>query len=439
MDSNKFLANQTLNEWLNYLEKNSPSHKIQLGLERIAQVAKRLNVHCSNAKVITIAGTNGKGSTVNALECIYHSAGYKVGSYTSPHLIYFNERIKINLTAISDEALCEIFSLIETARGLIELTYFEVATLAALVYFSQQQVDVILLEVGLGGRLDATNIIDSDLAIITTIDYDHQEYLGTTLNQIAYEKAGILRQGKPFVYADNDPPLSILTVAENLATRTFLYGRDFNFSDPDDGSWCFCTANTQIKNLKKPLIQLKSASAAIMACKVLESTLPLPREAIAQAMNRIFVPGRLQVQNIEEKSLCILYDVSHNAQSVQLLAKTIRNYPQKGRIHAVFSALKYKDILGLINSIKDCIDHWYLAQLDNPRGADAEYLLSMAKKAEILAEICYTSPLVAFEEAMTQAKAEDLIVVFGSFFTVSQVMSSQHKLLKERGCYETGY
>jgi len=438
MDSNKLPANKTLSQWLKYLEKNSPSHKIQLGLDRIAQVAHRLNVQCIDAKIITVAGTNGKGSTVNALESIYHCAGYKVGSYTSPHLMFFNERIKVDLKPISDNSLCEVFNLIESARGSIELSYFEVATLAALVYFKQQAVNIIILEVGLGGRLDATNIMDADLAIITTIDYDHQEYLGTTLDEIGYEKAGILRKEKSFIYADSNPPMSILHVADSLNTNTYLYERDFKFSEGKAG-WQFSSATQQVENLKRPSIQLKSASAAIMACEVLKRSLPVPLDAIAQAMSIIFVPGRLQIQKLEEKDINILYDVSHNPQSVQLLVKTIKEYKQRKKVHAVFSALKDKDILGLIKPIKDCIDHWYLAELNNPRSASMDYLLSMGKKAEILAEICYTSPLVAFEEAMTQATAGDLILVFGSFFTVGQVMSSQHKLLKERGFYETGY
>ncbi len=430
MVSSKALANWNLAQWLNYLETKSPSHKIQLGLERIAQVAERLNVQCLDAKVITVAGTNGKGSTVNALECIYHSAGYKVGSYTSPHLIHFNERIKVNLKPINDKELCEVFNLIESTHGSIELSYFELSTLAALVYFKKKKLDIIILEVGLGGRLDATNIIDADLSIITTIDYDHQEYLGTGLEEIAYEKAGILRQEKPFIYADLEVPNSILRAVKTLNTPIYLYDKDFGFCEEGDGYWSFHAGAEIITQLIKPLIQLKSASAAIMACKLLEQYLPVAPKDITQAMDIIFVPGRLQLQRLEEKKLDVLYDVSHNAQSVQLLAKTIKAYKHRKKVHAVFSALKDKNILGLIIPLRDCIDHWYLAQLDNPRAAPADYLLSMGKKAEILAEICYTSPLVAFKEVLTHATVGDLIVVFGSFFTVSQVMSSQHKLLE---------
>ena len=428
MSQDKRAANRTLSEWLNYLEKNNPSHLITLGLDRIAQVAQKLGVQCPKAKVITVAGTNGKGSTVNALESIYHCAGYKVASYTSPHLIDFNERIKVDLKPISNQPLCDIFSLIESERGSIELSYFERATLAALIYFKQQEVDLIVLEVGLGGRLDATNIIDADLAIITTIDYDHQEYLGDTLDAIGYEKAGILRQNKPFIYADIQPPASILQRAESLNTPSYLYSIDYYSSIESEEYWQFFAEKLHIKNLSIPSIQLKSASAAIMACHLLTNSLPLDVSAIYKAMSLIFVPGRLQIHKIEEKELTVLFDVSHNPQSVELLAKTIKELGLKGKIHAVFSALKDKNILEIIKPIRDCIDHWYLAQLDNPRAASMDYLLAMAKKAEILAEICYTSPLVAYEKAVMQAKAGDLILVFGSFFTVSQVMSSQQTL-----------
>lgn len=413
----------TLEQWLNFLEQSYPSHKIQLGLERVLQVAQRLEVIHLGAKIITVAGTNGKGSTVNALETIYHCAGYNVGSYTSPHLIHFNERIKVNLNAIDDNELCEAFLIIETIREEIELSYFERATLAALYIFKQKQLDVIILEVGLGGRLDATNIIDTDLAIITTIDYDHQDYLGTTLDVIGREKAGILRAGKPFIYADNEPPKTILQRAEQLNVPSFLYGKEFSF-DEQDSTWDFKTKNHEINQLNKPKIQLKSASAALMSCSILQSHLPVSSDSVHEAMNHIFVPGRLQLQSIKHKNIQLLYDVSHNPQSAQLLAKTIKTKIQCNKVHAVFSALKDKDIAGLLAPMNDCVDYWYVAQLDNFRAASPDYLLSQCKKAEIKAKICYTSPLVAFEEALTKVDPGDLIVVFGSFLTVSQVLGS---------------
>lgn len=438
MGTQKTSTDRNLNQWLHYLENNSPSHKIKLGLERVAQAATRLNVQHPCAKVITVAGTNGKGSTVNALEHIYCRAGYKVGSYTSPHLIHFNERIKLNLKPITDDALCEVFSLIAKRFDSIELSYFEWVTLAALVYFKQQGVDLIILEVGLGGRLDATNIIDTDLAIITTIDYDHQEYLGDTLEQIAYEKAGILRANKPFIYADRNPPKSMLEVANTLNAPIYLLDKDYQFTQESETNWSFTNSKNEFNHLKKPPIQLKSASAALMASQLLSEFLPVSLTAINEAMNLIFVPGRLQIEKIHQKELTVLFDVSHNAQSVQLLAKKVNELVNKrearsSKVHAVFSALKDKDILELINPLREYVDHWYFAKLDNSRAASADYLLSIAKKAEILVEFCYTSPLVAFDEAMTQAEPGDLIIVFGSFFTVGQVMSSQYKTFEKKG------
>jgi dihydrofolate synthase/folylpolyglutamate synthase len=406
-----------LNQWLNNLE-NRNIQEIQLGLTRIMEVAKKLDLHISACKVITVGGTNGKGSIVGALETIYHTAGYKVGSYTSPHLIYYNERIRLNLIPITDADLCNAFHLIEEVRGQTHLTYFEFATLAALWYFKKQKLDILILEVGLGGRLDATNIIDADLSIISTIDYDHQDYLGSTLDAIGYEKAGILRQGKPFIYADDNPPSSIVNVAKDLAVPFYLYGKDFSMQEQDD-FFEISFFDKQIKNLTKPKIQLKSASAAIVASLLLENELPVAHEYLSIAMNDIFIAGRLQ---LIQGSMGILYDVAHNAQSARLLAKTIKTLNIKGQIHAVFSALKDKDIIGLIYPLKDCVDRWYPAQLDNKRAASATLLLSIFKEAGVCIEFCYNSPLVAFNTALNQAKTGDLIVVYGSFFTVSQVM-----------------
>ncbi|MCL9684631.1 bifunctional tetrahydrofolate synthase/dihydrofolate synthase [Legionella maioricensis] len=420
-------SNWDLNQWLNSLE-NRNTQEIQLGLTRILEVAERINVCAFDCKVITVAGTNGKGSTVSALERIYHTAGYKVGAYTSPHLIHFNERIRVNLKPISDEDLCQAFNFIEDARDSVLLTYFEITTLAALLYFKQQNLDVIILEVGLGGRLDATNIIDADLSIITTIDYDHQDYLGSTLESIGYEKAGILRQGKPFIYADNNPPSSIIKVARDLATPCYFYDTDFSI-DQQGGCWEFNWRGKRIKELPKPKIQLKSASAAIMACLLLDQELPVSQRHLSLAMEKVTIAGRLQ---FHQGSISILYDVAHNGQSARLLAETLKSKEINGQVHAVFSALKDKDILGLIFPLKDCVDRWYPAQLDNKRASSASLLCSIFEDAEIFVEVCYTSPLIAFQKALSQATAGDLIVVYGSFFTVGQVMAAQHNILEQK-------
>lgn len=412
-----------INEWLRDLETRN-TQEIQLGLTRIKDVAQILHLQLPGCRVISVAGTNGKGSTVTALETIYHSAGYKVGSYTSPHLIQFNERIKVNLTPISDDDLCQAFSIIEEARGEVLLTYFEMTTLAALWYFKKMKLDIIILEVGLGGRLDATNIVDADLSIITTIDYDHQDYLGDTLDAIGYEKAGILRSGKPFIYADNDPPASITKRAAQLASPAYLYDHDFSIQEKDS-TWSIHygekTGLFSIYELPKPSIQLKSAAAAITACFLLEQYLPIAHTHLQSAMQRIFIPGRLQ---LHRGAVDVLYDVSHNPQSVKLLAETLQKM-KKTKVHAVFSALKDKDILNLIMPLKDCIDYWYPAQLDNKRAADADLLITILRDAAISVEFCYTNPLIAFEAALKQSRLGDLIVVYGSFFTVSHVMANR--------------
>lgn len=402
-----------IDEWLHDLETRN-TYEIQLGLTRILEVARKLCLQLPGCPVITVAGTNGKGSTVTALETIYHVAGYKVGAYTSPHLIQFNERIRSNLTPISDEDLCQAFSIIEEARGETILTYFEMTTLAALWYFKKMKSDIIILEVGLGGRLDATNIVDAELSIITTIDFDHQDYLGNTLEEIGYEKAGILRSGKPFIYADINSPSSVTDIAKQLAVPAYFWGQEFSIQE--QGSVWNLYYDEKLKfpsiyGLPKPSIQLKSAAAAITACLLLTRYLPVELTHFQIAMQRIFVPGRLQ---LHEGTVSTLFDVSHNSQSARLLANTLRTM-KKTKVHAVFSALKDKDILGLIMPLKDCVDHWYPAQLDNKRAASEELLLTFFKNAEIFVEVCYNSPLIAFETALKQAKPGDLIVVYGSF------------------------
>lgn len=413
-------------QWLHNLEHRN-TQEIQLGLTRILEVAKTLEVSTPVCKVLTVGGTNGKGSTVRALETIYHTSGYKVGSYTSPHLIHFNERIRVNLNPVSDLDLCRLFTRIEETRGSVQLTYFEFVTLAALLYFKEQSLDLIILEVGLGGRLDATNIINADLSIITTIDYDHQEYLGTTLEAIGYEKAGILRQNKPFIYADSKPPFSILKIAKDLAVPSYLLGKHYEIQEYDD-RWNLSIGHKTINDLPKPQIQIKSAAAAIVACTLLQSDLPVSEEQLKSAMLKIFIPGRLQ---LVKGRVDILFDVAHNAQSARLLADTIKKMSGSRKIHAVFSALKDKDLFGLISPLKDCVAYWYPAQLDNKRASTTEIMLSLFEEAEIFVEICYTNPLSAFQTALSQAKDGDLIVVYGSFFTVGQIMTVQHNILEQ--------
>ncbi|MFI4918270.1 MAG: bifunctional tetrahydrofolate synthase/dihydrofolate synthase [Legionellales bacterium] len=420
---NKPWAEWDLTQWLDVLA-NTNQQEIQLGLTRILSVALKLKLQIQSCKVITVGGTNGKGSTVSALEMIYHTAGYKVGAYTSPHLLSFNERIRVNLVPISDDALCLAFGIVEEARESIVLTYFEMTTLAALLYFKQQNLDVIILEVGLGGRLDATNIVDADLSIITTIDFDHQDFLGDTLDAIGFEKAGILRKDKPFIYADSNPPSSIIDVVKKLNTPHYFYGIDYSIVTHLE-DWELHYLDQHLIHLPIPKIQIKSAAAAIMASILLQHDLPVSSKHLDCALEAVFIPARLQL--LQRGDISILYDVSHNPQSARLLADRLRTLKNSTKIHAVFSALKDKDIIGLINPLKDYVDCWYPAQIDPlscARAAEADFLLAKLREAEIFVEICYNSPIIAFEAAFKQAMAGDIIVVYGSFFTVSDVMSS---------------
>ncbi len=410
----------TVPQWLEHLEHRA-AEEIQLGLDRITIVAQSLDLKTLTPTVITVAGTNGKGSTVTALETIYRNAGYQVGAYTSPHLLKFNERIRVNGFPISDTELCAAFFEIEMARQNTFLTYFEMATLAALLHFKRCALDVIILEVGLGGRLDATNCIDADLSIITTIDFDHQEYLGNTLEAIAYEKAGILRSGKSFIYADEHPPLSILDVVQKLGVTPYFYNKNYLFQ-VNDQNWTF-TSSSFVLELPIPAIHLKSASAAIMASIILNEALPVKREDLILAMKQIYVPARLELQ---KGDVSILYDVSHNSQSAKLLADTVNRMQWQGRIYAVFSALKDKDILQLILPLKDCVHRWFPAELNNKRAASHHLLQEKFRESQIVVDFCYNSPGAAFEAAYKQAEHGDLILVYGSFYTVSQVLTEKH-------------
>lgn len=416
----------TLNQWLIDLENRHPK-EIQLGLTRITSVAKRLNVLTPDCKVITVGGTNGKGSTVSALEALYHHAGYQIGVYTSPHLLTFNERIRVNLNPITDAELCAAFMRLDEARGDTFLTYFEMTTLAALLHFKDYPLDLIILEVGLGGRLDATNIMNPDVSIITTIDFDHQDFLGNTLDAIGFEKAGILRETKPFIYADLNPPESILQVAKHLNVSSYCYGIDYVIHEHAH-DWELQYASHSLSHIPKPRIQLKSAAAAMMACIVLKDDLPITDQQYREAMDKVFIPGRLQL--VQQGHVAVMYDVAHNPQGARLLADTLKKMRWKGHIFAVFSALKDKDILGLILPLRDCVHRWFPAQLDNKRASDADLLLSKFRDAEINVEICYTTPLSAFDSALNQAEEGDLIIIYGSFYTVSHIMTAQHKILE---------
>ena len=421
------LINTTpLDEWLALLE-NRHLQEIQLGLERVKTVAERLVLCHLEACVIAVAGTNGKGSTVAALEAIYLAAGYQVGCYTSPHLLVFNERICVNKSPITDEDLCAAFAIIEQARGETHLTYFEMTTLAALYHFKSHALDVVILEVGMGGRLDATNSIDAHLSIITTVDLDHQEFLGDTIEHIGFEKAGILKPGQQFIYADRSPPVSVMEQARALSIPAICFGRDYSYSATENMLTIVLPTGDAVQ-LHRPSIHLNAAAAAIVASDLLRGVLPVSVLQWNEAMRAVAILGR---QHVVPGSITTVYDVAHNPQAVELLAGFIARLQTIGKVHAVFSGLKDKDLCGLIRPLLTCVDFWYLATLTGKRSA-SEALLQSAFQAEAGAEApYYRHPEEAFRAAQQQANPGDLIVVYGSFLTVAAVMAIGRRIQEE--------
>jgi len=406
-----------LSEWLEFLE-NRHQQEIQLRLANAQDVAERLNLLDLRVPVITVAGTNGKGSTVAALVAIYKAAGYRVGSYTSPHLLHFNERICVNQEPINDVALCNLLIRIEEARAETSLTYFEAVTLAGLLYFSESALDVIILEVGLGGRLDATNMIDADLAIITTVDLDHQHYLGPDKESIGYEKAGIMRPNTHCVYADESPPMSVLAHATAINATMYCLGVDYSLHADHNALQISQRDGTSI-TVPLPNLNQKAAAAAIVASSLLTDKLPVNQQNWVSAMQHVHIPGR---QQWVHGDVVVLYDVAHNPQAALLLADLVRQHRPKGAIHAIFSGLQDKDLGGVIRPMLPLVDHWYPALLSGKRAA-GEQLLKAVFAAELgYSPTCFQDPLAAYDQVMQCAKEGDLIVIYGSFLLVSAIM-----------------
>lgn len=410
----------SLSEWLHYFE-NRPQQEIQLGLSRIKTVAEQLKLIPLDTIVISVAGTNGKGSTVAMLEAIYCEAGYRVGAYTSPHLLFFNERIRLNQQPISDDSLCQAFTRTEEARGSIHLTYFEMATLAALLTFKQSQLDVVILEVGLGGRLDATNIVDADLAIITTIDFDHEEHLGNTVEAIGFEKAGILRQNQMSIYADVNIPSSIVRRAYDLNVQMMCLNQDY-FYELHDNQLKVSFASGKTICLPQPLLHPNAAVAGVIASQRLMSSLPITLASLEKSVQSVYLAGR---QQVIYDTICTVLDVSHNPQAVRLLVtrvKSLMSDRPTGKIHAVFSGLKDKDLCGLINPMHSLVDDWYSAVLDSHRAASLSMLAEVFEQSVGVKPRMFDSITEAYQAARQRARPGDIIIVYGSFFVVSPII-----------------
>lgn len=413
----------TLDDWLAWQEQFHP-RPIDLGLERVASVFTRLAIQPLNIPTITVAGTNGKGSCVAFLEAIYLAQGYTVGAYTSPHILRYNERIRVNGRAVSDAEICAAFERIDAVRADTSLSFFEFGTLAALDIFSRKPVDVRILEVGLGGRLDAVNIVDADVAVVTTIGLDHVDWLGHTLEAIGREKAGIFRAAAPAVIGDPGIPASVLAVAEEKQAIPLSIGRAFNYQKQAD-HWEWWSDALKLNALPMPALQgehqFRNAAAVIMAVMSLHARLPVTPAAIAQGLQDVRLTGRFQ---LIPGDVPVLLDVGHNPQAVQTLLAHLQTHFAGVRIHAVFAMMKDKDIPGVLATLQHRIDEWYCAPLKNPRAAtDAQLSEFFQQQAITRVHQGYADFLAAFKDAQRHAKPGELILIFGSFFLVSEYLS----------------
>jgi dihydrofolate synthase/folylpolyglutamate synthase len=417
----------SLKGWLDWQESLHPL-AIDLGLERAAQVFHALNPDCIKPPTITVAGTNGKGSCIAYLEAIYRAQGYRVGAYSSPHILKYNERIKIDGKPVSDELICEAFARIESVRGNTSLSYFEFGTLAALDIFWRSGLDVQLLEVGLGGRLDAVNIVDPNVSLISSIGIDHVDWLGETREAIGQEKAGIFRAETPAIVGDCDPPKSLLQSAMDKDARLYCIDKDFGFKKQTT-SWDWFAGDRHISHLPEPGLkgehQYRNASAVILAVEVLAKTLPVSDMSIRIGLKNSQLLGRFQLIN---DKIPVLLDVGHNPEAVKTLVDHLNmTFPGK-RIHAVFSMMKDKDIASVIEIMNPVVYDWFFAPLANPRAATEPLMREIFSQSSVTrVSFGFTGFAEAFNAAKNQALENDLLLVFGSFFLVSDCLNEFEK------------
>ena len=420
---------RTLDAWLTRLETLHPK-AIAMGLDRIAAVAQRMSIRIDCA-VITVAGTNGKGSTCAMLETIYRRAGFRTGLYTSPHLMRFNERVRVNASEASDEALVAAFEMVEAAREsggadavATPLTYFEFSTLAALLLFSEARLDVLILEVGLGGRLDAVNLIDADVAVITSIDIDHVDYLGATREDIGREKAGIFRPAKRAVCGDPSPPQSLLDHAAAIGAPLWRIGSEYGYT-AEGAQWRYEGPGGARYGLPFPSLrgahQLGNAATALAAVDALRERLPVSAGAMREGLVHVELAGRFQVLPGRP---AIVLDVAHNPQAARALADTLSTMGYFPRTLGVFGMLADKDINAVVTALAPRIDAWYVAPLPGPRGASSariEAALTDGGVAERSIR-AFADIGQAFDAARNDANETDRIAAFGSFLTVAAAL-----------------
>jgi dihydrofolate synthase/folylpolyglutamate synthase len=414
---------KTLQQWLDWCEQLHPV-AIDMGLERVKAVAKRMDL-CFDCPVITVAGTNGKGSTCAMLEAVLLQAGYRTGVYTSPHLVHFEERCRLHGESASAEVFAQAFAAVEAVRGDVSLTYFEFSTLAILHMMAGAQLDVAILEVGLGGRLDAVNIIDADCAVITSIDIDHTAILGIDRESIGFEKAGIVRAGRPVIVSDPVPPQSVLDHAAALGADVWLFGRDFNFSG-DKQQWAWAGRERRYSGMAYPALrganQLINASGVLAALDALRQRIPVTAQAVRNGLAMVELPGRFQI--VPGQPVLVL-DVAHNPHSVAALAANLDAMGFYPTTHAVLGVMADKDLLPMLQKVNPMVDKWYFTDLPLPRAAKAADLQQAWQAQNTRTDTTsstYTEPLLALQAAIDAADPADRIVVFGSFYTVGGVL-----------------
>ena len=411
----------TLQQWLTWQESLNPK-EIDLGLQRVEQVLQRLGLASTFAcPVITVAGTNGKGSSVAMLEALLRAHGYRVGCYTSPHVLAYNERVRIDGAPVSDARLCAAFEDVDQARAEVALTYFEFGTLAALQIFAEQSLDVVVLEVGLGGRLDAVNVIDADVALISTVHIDHTDWLGHDIETIAAEKAGIMRPGRPVTYAGTDCPQAIRTRAQQLQAPLFCAGDDYIFSEQVDGRWQLKMQDWQLDALSRPALpgsfQVQNAAGVLMALHCLPG-FEMQSEAIERGLQAVQLPGRYQLLQTEP---AVILDVAHNPQAAHAIAELLQQTAIDGRTLAVIAMLKDKAIGDVIDILAPQVDVWFSAGLGGSRGLDADSMAKIVQGRVADVKLCSQSTVAeACRAALAQAQAQDRVIVLGSFLTVSE-------------------
>jgi len=417
----------TLDDWLERIERLH-HRTIDLSLDRVRTVAGRLGIGF-DCPVLIVGGTNGKGSTCAMLESILRAAGYRVGLYTSPHLLRFNERARIAGAVVGDEALTEQFEAVESGRGDTSLTYFEFTTLAILRLFKAARLDAAVLEVGLGGRFDATNIVDADCAIVTSVDLDHMDYLGPTREHIGFEKAHIYRRGRPAICTDPQPPQRLLEVARDLGADLWRFGHDFNYQG-DRQQWSYGGRSIRRAGLPYPALrgakQLLNAAGVLAALEALGQRLPVSQQAVRQGLLSVELAGRFQV--LPGRPTLIL-DVAHNPHAAAVLAANLDSMGFFPRTLAVLGMLRDKDAAGVIDKVAGRIDHWYLGSTNGPRGLSAQALADIlrSRRPDAAAE-AFDEVGAAFAAAHRAAGADDRIIAFGSFMTVADVMRAQRRL-----------